>query len=190
MPVNVKLLLCLAAITIGGCSGASVRLNAEYNRSTYDHLNFSLYHADRDTKVVVHGNPFAMASADFGKAVTGHMQGANFGRRSNFTTTPGKSAERNLRVVMAFNAAEDDTYDLCGGKVDTRTSKGAMRLSAAWCFGDRQDSFVEAEVNGAGGINDPRFRALIQQTVLNLFPTHMDRELFGDDNGDDSPKGG
>jgi hypothetical protein len=167
MPVNVKLLLCLAAITIGGCSGASVRLNAEYNRSTYDHLNFSLYHADRDTKVVVHGNPFAMAS-----------------------TTPGKSAERNLRVVMAFNAAEDDTYDLCGGKVDTRTSKGAMRLSAAWCFGDRQDSFVEAEVNGAGGINDPRFRALIQQTVLNLFPTHMDRELFGDDNGDDSPKGG
>lgn len=189
MPINAKVMTCFIALAISGCSASAVRLNSEYAPSTYDHLNFSLYHADRDTRVVVYGNPFATASADFGKAVTDRMQGANFGRPTNFTTTPGKSAEKNLRVVMAFNA-DAEIYGLCSGKVATTPTASALRLTAAWCFGDRQDSLVEASVNGANGVNDPRFRALIQETVLNLFPTNMDSILINDDGGGDSPKGG
>ncbi len=182
MSIHIKLMVYFSAIAIGGCSISGVHLSTLYNPSTYDHLNFSLYHAGRDTKVIVLGNPFAMASDDFAKAVTNHMQGANFGSPTNFTTTPGKSAERNLRVVMAFNA-ETDYDELCSGKVRVKTSAPTMRLQAAWCFADRQDSIVEAKINGASGVNDPRFRALIQETVLNLFPTHMDRILIDDDGG-------
>ena len=87
-----------------------------------------------------------MDAAAFARAVTDRMQGANEGRRTNFTTTPGKSAEKNLRVVMAFNAAPGG-YDLCDGKaIETKPRKDVLALSAAWCFGDRQDSMV-AEKN-------------------------------------------
>ena len=189
MSIKTKVMMCFLALAMSSCSASTVRLNSEYAPTTYDYLNFSLYHADRDTWVVVYGNPFAMASADFGKAVTDRMQGANFGRPTHFTTTPGKSAERNLRVVMAFNA-EADIFGLCSGKVGIKPPESALRLTAAWCFGDRRDSLVEAEVNGANGVNDPRFRALIQETVLNLFPTHMDSILINDDDGGDTPKGG
>lgn len=167
-------------ILLGACSADHVRLQAEYNRSTYDHRNFTLYHGDRDTKVVVYGNPFAMDPAVFAKAVTDTMQGANFGRRTNFTTTPGKSAEKNLMVVMAFNARVG-IYELCRNPhIRTMPRSRKLTLTAAWCFDGRQDSLVTAEVGPATGVGDPRFRALVRQTVLNLFPQFMDREFIGE----------
>ena len=183
MPVKYRLGIVFTAFVLGACSTSLVRLSSDYNESNYDYRNFALYHSERDTRVLVHGNPFGMAAADFAKAVTDNMKGANIGRPSNFTTTPGKSAEKNLRVVMAFNA-DTEYYDLCEtNSVNTRRSKDKLTLTAAWCFGDRQDSAVEAVVDGAKDVNDPRFRALVQETVLNLFPTHMDDILIRDDGG-------
>ncbi len=169
--------ILLAALVVAACAPGSVRLQTDYNRSTYDHLNFDTYHAARDTKVVIHGNPFGMEAAAFAKAVTGNMQGANPGPRTNFTTTPGKSATKNRWVVMAFNA-EVGIYELCRAKrFETRASEGALSLRAAWCFDGRQDSRVTASVAAPDDVNDPRFRDLIRQTVLNLFPRHKDREF-------------
>ncbi|MDH3242429.1 MAG: hypothetical protein OEO83_17375 [Alphaproteobacteria bacterium] len=151
------------------CSADVVQLQTQRNRSAYDFLNFTTYHEGRDTKVVVYGNPFAMDRSAFARAVTDTMQGANYGRPTNFTTTPGPSAERNLWVVMAFNA-DVGPYVLCGGgPVETRMRPDALTLSAAWCFDGRQDSLVTAVVGPATGVNDPRFKALVRQTVLNLF---------------------
>jgi len=108
--------------------------------------------------------------------VTDNMQGANPGRRTNFTTTPGKSAEPNIWVVMAFNA-NIGVYEICKSKrIKTRRGSNQLKLSAAWCFDGRQDSLVEAAVGQVGDINDPRFRALIQQAVLNLFPQNKFRD--------------
>ncbi len=177
MWTKTKLFVAAAALVVAACAPGNVRLQTEYNRSTYDHLNFDTYHAARDTKVVIHGNPFGMEAAAFAKAVTGNMQGANPGRRTNFTTTPGKSAAKNLWVVMAFNARVG-IYELCRAKrFKTRPSSGALSLRAAWCFDGRQDSRVTASVATPENVNDPRFRALIRQTVLSLFPRHIDREL-------------
>lgn len=172
---------CTAAF-LAACSNVS--LQSEYNPSSYDYRNFATYHGDRDTHVDVYGNPFGMDASTFAEAVTDHMQGANFGRPTNFTTAPGPSAERNLRVVMAFNSPMA-TYNLC----EARPTGGGERsdglvLKAAWCFDDREDSTVEARIAGATGPNDPRFRALVRETVLNLFPPRMDPELIWD-NGDD-----
>ena len=173
--------LATTVVLMGACSADHVRLQSDYNRSTYDHRNFTLYHGDRDTKVIIHGNPFDMDRAAFAKAVTDTMQGAHFGRRTNFTTTPGKSAEKNLWVVMAFNARVG-IYQLCQGTdIETRPRSRVLTLTAAWCFDGRQDSLVEAVVGQAKGVDDPRFRALVRQTVLNLFPQFKDREFIRDD---------
>ncbi len=175
--------LALAAAVLGACSGGLVRLQSEVAPTTYDHLNFNLYHAERDTKVDVHGNPFNMDGAAFARSVTNHMQGANVGRPTNFTTAPGPSAERNMRVVMAFNT-EADGYDLCTARsFRPRGRNERLTLKAAWCFGDRQDSTVVAYVHGARSVNDPAFHELVDQTVMNLFPTHMDSELLRDNGG-------
>ena len=177
MWIKPKLFVAAAALVVAACAQDKVRLQTDYNRSTYDHLNFGLYHADRDTKVVIHGNPFGMEAAAFAKSVTGHMQGANPGRRTNFTTTPGKSATKKLWVVMAFNA-EVGIYGLCRDKsFKTRPTEGTLSLRAAWCFDGRQDSRVTASVATPEDVNDPRFRALVRQTVLSLFPRHVDRQL-------------
>ena len=178
--------IALAAMVVlmGACSADHVRLQSQFNQSTYDHRNFTLYHGDRDTKVVIHGNPFDIDPAAFAKAVTDTMQGANMGRRTNFTTTPGKSAEKNLLVVMAFNARVG-IYQMCQGTdIETRPRSQGLTLTAAWCFDGRQDSLVEAEVGAAKGVDDPRFRALVRQTVLNLFPQFMDRVFIRDDDDD------
>ncbi len=186
MPVKIKHFAAAAALVLGACSADHVRLQSEYNQSTYHYLNFTLYHVDRDTKVMVHGNPFAMEPKAFAKAVIDTMQGANFGRRTNFTTTPGKSAEKNLMVIMAFNA-EVGIYELCrGGHVKTSPRKNELKLTAAWCFDGRQDSLVEAVVGPAKGVNDPRFRSLVRQTVLDLFPPYKDREFRDNDDNDES----
>lgn len=157
---------------LAGCSGDNVALQSYYNYPAYDYANFSLYHAGRDTRVIVHGNPFGMDRTAFAKAVTDAMQGANIGRPTRFTTTPGPSAEKNLWVVMAFNTG-NTIYGLCGprdypSEQGGRGSEGLL-LRAAWCFDGRQDSWVEARISGARGTGDPRFRALVRQTVLNLF---------------------
>jgi hypothetical protein len=164
-------LTCAAAVLLllAACGADQVRLQTYRNRSTYDYLNYSTYHADRDTRVVVLGNPFAMDAPAFARAVTDTMQGANFGRPTNFTTTPGPSAERNLWVVMAFNA-EVGPYELCRGRaVETRPRTDALTLAAAWCFDGREDILVTAAVGPARDVNDPGFRAVVRQTVLNLF---------------------
>ncbi len=171
---------------LGACSSSSVNLLPEYNHSGYDYRNFALYHADRDTRVEVHGNPFNMDAAAFARAVAAHMQGANPGRRTNFTSNPGKSAEKNLRVIMAFNTTHD-SYDLCAGKpIESKENNNVLTLSAAWCFADRQDSLVDARVGAAKGVGDPRFHDIIQETVLNLFPMHMDYILI-QDRGNERP---
>lgn len=170
---------------LGACSGNLVHLQTDYNASAYDYANFALYHADRDTQVDVHGNPFGMDATAFAAAVTDRMQGANPGRRTNFTPTPGASAEKNLHVVMAFDT-DSDGYDLCNGKIAShKPGTDVLTLRAAWCFSGRQDSMVEATVGRPKDVNDPRFRDLIQQTVLNLFPLYKDRELIRDNDDSD-----
>ena len=171
MSVKIKHFAAAAALVLGACSTGIVRLQTEHNQSNYDYRNFALYHSERDTRVIIHGNPFGMDRAAFSKAVTDNMQGANPGRRTNFTTTPGKSIQNNLWVVMAFNT-DIGAYNLCQDQNIKTRAQGSrpLSLAAAWCFDGQQDSLVEAEVGPARDVNDPRFRALVSQTVLNLFP--------------------
>lgn len=159
----------LSASALAACGPGTVRLRSDINDTTYTYRNFDLYHGGRDTEVIVYGNPFGMDARAFAEAVTRHMQGANAGPSTNFTTTPA-NAERNLRVVMAFNA-DTSGYRLCSGRPVAGGPQGeTIRLNAAWCWENSPQSSVEAETGAVSGVGDPRFRALVRQTVLNLFP--------------------
>ena len=48
-------------------------------------------------------------------------------------------------------------------------SKPGRAATCSPCFDGRQDSLVTAAVGPASGVGDPRFKALVRQTVLNLF---------------------
>ena len=100
-----------------------------------------------------------------------------------FEATSAAGISLGSGVIMAFNT-ETDGDALCTAqsfRPQDRTDR--LILKAAWCFGDRQDSTVVADVDGAKSVNDAAFHELVDQTVMNLFPTHMDYELLRD-NGD------
>ncbi|HSR56525.1 MAG TPA: hypothetical protein VLN73_09780, partial [Alphaproteobacteria bacterium] len=77
---------------------------------------------------------------------------------------------------------------LCTARnIGSRPARNTLSLKAAWCLGNRVDSWVDATVSGANSVNDPAFRDLVDETVAHLFPPHMDAETIRDDDGDDRP---
>ena len=141
--MQTKLLIAgILSLFLGACSGDSIRIiDAEFD-TAYDYMNFSNYLAGKDTTVQIHGNPFAMNKAAFAQALTQHMQGANEGMPTNFTTTPkysdAQTTGREFRVIVAFNANPKPST-LCTAK-KIRAKKSAKKpddvltVHLAWCF--------------------------------------------------------
>jgi hypothetical protein len=103
------------------------------------------------------------------------MQGQHAGPPAHFTTRPGPSAEKGLRVVMAF-----DTKPVGGSLCSTKAFEpgsydGETVLHAAWCWEDRTESEVWAWAGVVTGVEDPKFRSLIAETTMDLFPPRGER---------------
>lgn len=173
-------------LAASACSAQSIRTQEDYNRSTYDYSNFSIYHAGRDTRVVIHGNPFSMDRQAFERTVTDQMEKAHGGQATDFTTTPDETAAPDLRVVLAFNPVETVPRLCRDMEIPTRDDTAAFRLTAAWCWGDRRDSYVDASAGAISGPNDPQFRKLVAQVMAGLFPKHMEREFRGNDDDNET----
>lgn len=177
-------ILMSAAVMLGtaaACAGDGPASVGQLH-PTYDYQTFNSYHRNRDTLVEVHGNPLGLDAAVFGRAIGDAMRSS--GVQSNFTTTPGASAEKNLRVVVSFNARPDNR-GLCSAKPgDTGPSARTpiTAVYAAWCWGDRVDSEVSTHVAPITGIDDPRFRAMLAQSTRELFPGNKDVNKNNDRN--------
>ncbi|MGE0651729.1 MAG: hypothetical protein AB7P12_08275 [Alphaproteobacteria bacterium] len=152
----------------------------------YDFNNFTAYHQNRDTKVEIQGSTFGADAQSFARAVTESMRGQNGGGPTNFTTSPGASAEKNLKVVLAFNATLSPTR-ICDDGTLAAASGDGTTLQAAWCFGDRIDSYVVARADAISGVNDPVFRNLVAEATRELFPAHNEEDTIRDNGGSDFP---
>lgn len=152
----------------------------------YDFYNFTAYHQNRDTMVEIRGSTFGTDAQTFARAVTESMRGQNAGGPTNFTTNPGPSAERNLKVVLAFNATLSPSKICDDGSLAAAPGDGTT-LQAAWCFGDRMDSYVVARAGTINGINDPAFRTLVVEATRELFPARADEETIMDNGGRSFP---
>lgn len=176
----------VAALGLAACATSPVQTQ-NYVAPTYDFGNFRNYHQGRDTRVVVYGDPFKIPKQRFDRIVTGLMQGYNSGGPTNFTTQPGPSAEPNLRVVMAFDAAPQ-YGDLCSANAFSPAPGGErLTLTAAWCWGDRLDSRVEGSAPPVSGPNDPAFAELVHQVTFELFPPNGYKRFYNEDDGNDDP---
>jgi len=168
--------ICVTLVTaiMAACASDQVRTSS-YVHPTYQWTNFTTYHQRRDTLVEVHGRLFGLDRRAFEEAVTARMQGQHAGPPTRFTTRPGPSAEKGLRVIMAFDA-KPVGGGLCSAKAFEPGDYGPeTALVAAWCWEDRADSEVWAWVSGLQGPDDPRFRRLVGETTMDLFPPRGER---------------
>jgi hypothetical protein len=169
----------------GACAPNGVSVTSQLEPA-YDFYNFTAYHQNRDTKVEILGSTFGADAQTFARAVTESMHGQNAGGTTNFTTSPGPSAEKNLKVVLAFNTTLAPTKICDDGTLAAAPGDGTT-LQAAWCFGDRLDSYVVARAGAINGISDPAFRTLVVEATRELFPPRADDETIMDNGGDSFP---
>jgi hypothetical protein len=169
----------------GACAPNGVSVTSQLEPA-YDFYNFTAYHQNRDTKVEIRGSMFGADAQTFAHTVTENMRGQNAGGITNFTTSPGPSAEGNLKVVLAFNTTLAPTKICDDGTLAAAPGDGTT-LQAAWCFGDRLDSYVVARAGAINGVDDPAFRTLVAEATRELFPPRADEETIMDNGGRSHP---
>jgi hypothetical protein len=147
-------------------------LTYETPRTTpiYDFYRYGA--GDRDLKLSVLGNPFAMPQDAFALAVeeefpgNGALQPATRPRLS-----PDASAKNGFQLALAFGGDLDETgAQACAGQGGSQgpAAGGRVVVVAAFCVNNR----VLSEASGQVAANDPRapeFRELLGQLSTSLF---------------------
>lgn len=163
------LALCAAA---AACTNE--RVVADQPMAAYTLPEVAYAASDRDLRVVVQGNPFAMDPQAFGKLITDNMQNRIVGVRTHFTTTPNDTARPDYRVVLAFNPAQTTLNSaLCGPQaIPTKPPGGGpIVLQGAFCRGGGPLSSATGWLDRPQGPADPDFRSLISDMTYALFPS-------------------
>jgi len=172
MRFNIWLALFLG-IFVTACGG-TVRLTQQEISPVYKASEFAYAGAGRDLKVVVAGNPFGGDQGEFGRAVTGYMQGNHWGQPTNFTTTPGDTARQTYHVVMLFNPPKTfPGMRLCREKpadLPTEARDAGVVLFAAFCRRNESLTEIKGYIEAAGGPADPNFGDLVAAVTQGLFP--------------------
>lgn len=149
----------------------------------------------REMPVVVVNNPFSIADAALGEAVTDAMQGHANGPETRFTTRPSTNVEPRFRIVVMFDPATGlADHNLCKARVRDLPSRpggpgdgldvvmafcGAPWLRSAFCRGTAVcgGTALLSVVNGsapAAGPGDEGFRSLIAAMTRDLIPSRSD----------------
>ncbi len=162
----------LLLIGAGGCSnGVVVRGDFAHAIDVQSQLAYAT--AGHQMKTGIQGNPFDVPEDTFVAAVTAAMRGANPGVPVTFSTDPTANTRRPYHVVVQFNPPVSlGGEELCGGESQSSdsSSSGKLRVLAAFCYGDQILSESQGEAANLAGPSDPRFRFLVQQVILVLFP--------------------
>ena len=172
-----------AALALSGCIGGVVVDEPVYEQHYVDgELEYAARSGELRTNV--YGTPFAAAADRVAAVTTADMKGANRGPEITFTPTPKVNGSEGYHVVMLFSPVRGVTaYDICqagdGSGHAAAPESGRVRLLSAFCFNDTLVSTAGGTVAGATGLEDPRFRSLVRQVTLSLFPGH-DRKDRGD----------
>ena len=174
--------LVLAAMTLAGCDGVTTYGNVQSKNPIPEQ---QLYIAAHNGVMVaeVRGNPFNIPDSLLAERVRGYMLNALFGPDVRFVAAPGPGTIEPYKVVVLFNAAPGAQFrGLCTND-EQQAGVGAggyMTVSMGFCFGSDQISSTWGSVRGVTGPDDPKFRALVQQTALTLVPMHKADPQSGD----------
>lgn len=169
-----------AALVVSACTGEI--MTSQLYRANSD--GFFRYGAGRgEMLAVVIGNPFPISKDVLDHAVTDAMQGNHNGPMTRFSTDPGPKADRNQRVVVAFNTPTAmHPRTLCGNPAAIPTTAPVadkLRAEVAFCVESDLYSDVNISIPAVASPNDPRFRHMIASAMWELIPT---RDPLSDNN--------
>jgi hypothetical protein len=163
-------------------AACSVPIASDHRIESRYHLqDLSYIAAGRDLKTEVLGNPFAADQTAFADTVTDHLQGVNPGPEINFTTRPADKARPPYFLRLVFNgpSASNGTA-LCAGAPEVAPAaspSGDVRVLGAFCRGDQPMTYVSAREGGITDMNDPKFRSLVRQVGVLLFPLRNPEDI-------------
>jgi hypothetical protein len=149
--------------------------------SSYTPSEINGAHGGRKLPTLVLGNPFGGPQEAVVDAVAEAMSGGR-------PIDQAVAARAPLRVLMLFNATTRTGPRICDRSLpppvaDIEPRGGAVDLVATYCRGDAPQTQVLARLDGLSGANDPRFRDMIKQVTLSLFPSRnpdMQGDMFPD----------
>jgi hypothetical protein len=135
-------------------------------------LNYAAGQGAMKTEII--GNPFDGPKDDLDRVVTGGLTRSHFGPELAFATSVSPENRSPYRVVLVFNPTRDySSGDICGATAQATEPGGdRVRVKAAFCSADRAATYTAASVSGVAKPTDPRFRELIRQLGMALFPIH------------------
>ncbi len=182
MSTKENLALAALLLVVAGC-GDMVRVSDPVQSQQYVVEDFQQANVNQKIRTQVYENSFEISQDRFAAAVFHHMKGANLGRPTTFTPTPGDNGSGAFHVVMIFDPPRGtDPEAVCGRDLrvsSTRAGPGVFLMSA-FCWGDKLLSTADGDVGAANGPDDPRFRSLIRQVTLALFPAYDHLDIGGD----------
>lgn len=170
----------LAAV-VAACADASMVQLTEVGAYTPSMLNYAA--SQGAMKVDIIGNPFDGPKEDLERVVTGELTRAHFGPPLVFATSVSPDNRSPYRVVLVFNPTSDySSGNICDtpGQA-TESGDDRIRVKAAFCSADRASTYTTGRVSVTSRPSDARFRQLIRQLGLALFP------LRDPTRGDDEP---
>ena len=173
-----------ACLFLGACDAIIVEERVGPGWSYY---NGDLTYATRNGNIVTHvaGNPFGGDQTAFAAAVRKMMYGQTAGRPFEFVAQADEKSATPYNVVLAFNApANIDGHDLCasGNKTATTPAGATLRAAIAFCEGDHLKSDAFARAGNITGLNDERFRSLVEQITRSMVPPDGADDTGGDSN--------
>ena len=165
--------MLLSACALG--SGGGVVLTHNQISTSYYGAELGYAAAKGGMPTAVFGNPFAVDKAAFDRVVTDAMYRKNPGIAVRFSTQIDDPQRWLYRVIMYFDPPVGISgHTACdpNATLQSVAQKGdRLVLLAALCRGNRSLSEIRGTTSRGSGPNDPNFRLLITQVVLNMFPT-------------------
>ncbi len=127
----------------------------------------------------VRGNPFEQVTDEqLEREIARVMASSHFGPRLPFITTAPDDFASPYRVVVVFDPAQTvSSYKVCDGRQDSAADRpeGVVRVHAVLCANEKPLTAVSGQARNVETPGDAKFRQLIGQMSILLFPPKSDR---------------
>jgi hypothetical protein len=154
-----------ALIVLSACSTG--RVNYVYIDSSYSPTEYSQLPFTGPLTAEVSGNPFNIPQEQLTQIVNQSIQPSATAKNTN--------ARWGARVHIAFGVPATDVNSACQEAGYPGQANGRITMSAALCRGKTSTlSYLTASIGDVTGPDDPRFKAWLRQSIVQLFPASTD----------------
>ncbi len=129
--------------------------------------------------IQVRGNPFEQVPDEqLEREIARVMASSHFGPRLPFITTVPDDFASPYRVVVVFDPAQTvSSHKVCDGRQNSAADgpEGMVRVHAVLCANEKPLTAVSGQARNVETPGDAKFRRLIGQMSILLFPPKVDR---------------